>query len=276
MVPTYFNNISFFFFLFFYNHFWQSFSTIIYGNDLKICLFLSHNIMKRGRGRPRKAGYNRSQLIRLRNQYNKIKPSGVVKTTGTTVFPKRLLAKLKYSDNIQLAIVSASGLTDYRFNLNGLYDPDSSGTGHQPYGFDTTIGLYSRYRVYRCDWLITMPASVTDYYTCTVVPVNGSSTFSTSPVSRVAELPYSVTRNVSPNGNSVTFKGSIYLPKLNGCKQSEYMDDDRFTGTSGANPAEVMILHVCCNSETSSMTIYPNVELTYHAEFLDLNVQSQS
>lgn len=35
----------------------------------------------------------------------------------------------------------------YVFSANGLYDPDISGTGHQPYGFDQMMAMYNHYEV---------------------------------------------------------------------------------------------------------------------------------
>jgi len=198
------------------------------------------------------------------------------KINSTNVFPRRLVTKFKYNDNPAMAISAGAGITDYKFNLNGLYDPDSSGTGHQPYGFDESMALYSRYRVYKCSWRIVMPTVATDTYHCTVVAINGNSTYSTQPFSRVAELPSAVSRSIAPGGNSVTFSGTCYLPKLNGIRPAEFKNDDRFIGTSGANPAEVQQLHICLTCEGSSMSFFPTVQLIYYAELLDVNIVPQS
>ena len=45
--------------------------------------------------------------------------------------PSRYICKMKYSTNVATDING-----QYIFNLNSLYDPDRTGTGHQPYGFD--------------------------------------------------------------------------------------------------------------------------------------------
>lgn len=43
----------------------------------------------------------------------------------------------------------ASGLfgTEQIYRLSSLFDPDLTGTGHQPYGFDSFAALYYRYKV---------------------------------------------------------------------------------------------------------------------------------
>lgn len=227
----------------------------------------------------RKNGYKKLKSGRYAHSRSSKTMSGRRYTTTiktTNAFPKRMITKQKYMDAISMAITDAGATTDYYFNLNGLYDPDGSSSGHQPYGFDTAMTLYSRYRVYKCSWVITLPANTSQDYMATVLPVNGATSFSSTSQSIPGELPLAVTKIVTAGGNAVTFRGSCYLPKLNGVKPSEYKDDDRYIGTSAANPAEVMRLHIIASCVGSNMTIRPSVTLVYHAEFIDPNVLSQS
>lgn len=60
--------------------------------------------------------------------------------------PNSFKAKLVYQQTVQIdppAGTCASNL----FACNGLYDPDISGTGHQPRGFDEMMLLYEKYTV---------------------------------------------------------------------------------------------------------------------------------
>ena len=42
---------------------------------------------------------------------------------------------------------SAVSIANYRFVANGMYDPDVTGTGHQPLGFDEHASLFDKYCV---------------------------------------------------------------------------------------------------------------------------------
>jgi hypothetical protein len=42
---------------------------------------------------------------------------------------------------------SAGAPASYLFHANGLYDPDHTGAGHQPHGFDQIMALYKNYQV---------------------------------------------------------------------------------------------------------------------------------
>lgn len=65
---------------------------------------------------------------------------------GQLPVPNRMIVKMRYSDQATLDANSISAST-YTYTLNGLYDPDISGSGHQPMGFDQFSGLYQQYKV---------------------------------------------------------------------------------------------------------------------------------
>lgn len=61
-------------------------------------------------------------------------------------FPDRLSTKLVYADKINLSL-SSGGPNYYSFRMNSLFDPDYTGTGHQPQWFDQLAAIYRNYRV---------------------------------------------------------------------------------------------------------------------------------
>jgi hypothetical protein len=70
------------------------------------------------------------------------------RATGN-VFPTRLRRTLCYSDAYTL-VSTAGAVALQQFKVNSLFDPDSTGTGHQPRGFDqlcSATGPYKKYRV---------------------------------------------------------------------------------------------------------------------------------
>jgi len=54
--------------------------------------------------------------------------------------------KFKYFAEVGLN-AAAGALVDYVFSANGMYDPDITSTGHQPYAFDTMMSMYNHYTV---------------------------------------------------------------------------------------------------------------------------------
>jgi len=67
-------------------------------------------------------------------------------TTKNYPLPDSTIRTLKYCGqfSINAGIGSAGG---YTFSANGIWDPDISGTGHQPYGFDQLMAMYNHYEV---------------------------------------------------------------------------------------------------------------------------------
>lgn len=63
-----------------------------------------------------------------------------------TVFPQRLRCKLAYSDCVNVTTIG--GIDDYILRGNGPFDPDFTGVGSQPVGYDELSGIYHSYRVY--------------------------------------------------------------------------------------------------------------------------------
>lgn len=63
-----------------------------------------------------------------------------------TPLPQKLLVKMKYYDTFQIN-PSAGGIGSYIFSANGMYDPNITGGGHQPRGFDQLMTMYDHYTV---------------------------------------------------------------------------------------------------------------------------------
>ncbi len=56
---------------------------------------------------------------------------------------------LYYVTNLSLTAPNTGAVVSYVFSANGMFDPDITGTGHQPIGFDQMMALYEQYTVTR-------------------------------------------------------------------------------------------------------------------------------
>ncbi len=189
-----------------------------------------------------------------------------------TPWPTRTVTRLDYTD--QFDIVCTSGvLSVYTFNSNGLYDPDQTGTGHQPLGFDQYAAQYNRYRVLKMDYQVTFgnPAVSYSSFRCTVAHVNGS-TVPSSPA--MFEIPYSKQGVVGTYGNALTLRGSFNLTKLN-ADPAKYRIDDRYSALVTGNPTEVMYCHLAIMPNASA-TLRVHVKFVYHVEFYDIETPGSS
>lgn len=63
-------------------------------------------------------------------------------------FARSAFVKLRYVQRITLEPTAGGVADSHFFRCNSLYDPDYTGVGHQPIGFDEYANLYKHYTVY--------------------------------------------------------------------------------------------------------------------------------
>ena len=87
---------------------------------------------------------------RKRRYYRRRRRRGinVMRVRGLTGFPDQLVVKLKYTDQINLTNIVGYG--SYVYRMNSLFDPDLTGSGHQPLGFDQYAQLYRSFLCSPC------------------------------------------------------------------------------------------------------------------------------
>lgn len=64
-----------------------------------------------------------------------------------TPLPAQLKTQFRYAETFSMNPSLADVASTYLFSLNGLYDPNYTGIGHQPRGFDQLMALYDHYVV---------------------------------------------------------------------------------------------------------------------------------
>lgn len=225
---------------------------------------------------PRKIYKRKMRNMKNKRRYkrrSKLNTKLTLANRGIAPIADRYITRLKYVEQVLISN-TANIFTDYQFRLNSLFDPNSTGTGHQPYGFDQLAQLYNRYRVYKVNYTITVEPNNTNTGLVAVVCNNSTNSLSGADPGYVMEMPRSRYASIKIDSPTV-IRGSVYLPKLNGDPTIRYKSDDRFQAAVNANPAEVMILHMAlCPTITTQTRV--TFQLTYHAEFFDSNLLAQS
>lgn len=190
---------------------------------------------------------------------------------GLQPFASRYITKMKYSETAFLSIANSY---QYAFNLNSVFDPNQTGVGHQPYGFDQLTPIYNRYRVIGCKYVVNA------YSTTSAIRFGTICTNDGPPINNMSELaenPRAQTRVQLPNGNTMTISGNISIPKLMGRTKQQYMADDRFQAQVTASPAELALLTIYGAGLNDAVTdINVVVTLEYTVEFFDPKPIDQS
>lgn len=174
---------------------------------------------------------------------------------------------LRYSEYITLN--PGVGTTAYHtFSANGLFDPDISGVGHQPRGFDQWMQLYTRYVVTKAK--ITLQASNDNGTASALVGVAVTTDQLTSTdvrdftEGRIAS--YTIVAKDAPRTITQTFDLQSWK------KGVKIMSDDVISGTSGSNPGETYFFNVFAASLTNGLdqaTVPLYVTIEYEATLID-------
>lgn len=153
------------------------------------------------------------------------------------LFGQRTRRVVQYATQY-ISVTSGAGTAGaYVFSANGLYDPDITGTGHQPMGFDQMMIFYNHYTVTRSRCRIQCIATTVAQPTV-ALSVSGTTTLMTVPsqimeVGRVALLWLTGTGVANSHG---AVQASCNLRTFQGLNNT--IDDPDMRGDSSTNPAE--------------------------------------
>lgn len=188
--------------------------------------------------------------------------------------PSRYITKHKYSSAFTMDTV----INEYNWNINSLYDPDRTGFGHQPYGYDQLSGLYGKYRVIGCSYVISGIQADNPGTNIRLAcnPHNEAIVFSS--MDHMLESPRTKYIVQGAQGSPLkTLKGYVSIPSIVGKTKAQYMADDRYAATVGLNPAELAILTVRGGTMyNTNALVSATITLEFTVEWFDITQQNQS
>jgi hypothetical protein len=168
-----------------------------------------------------------------------------------------------------VAISLASTLANpgvYVLSLNGMYDPDTTGTGHQPRGFDQLMLLYDHYVVTHARVRVSFANSSTAVPAIGFVCVRDNATPSTNHTDYMestnttykslgVESSSSSVSNITVDVNPPAFLG-----------RRDPLSDPQLKGSNATNPDEGCSIHIGAYSSdlftTSSVLMQAVIEYT--------------
>jgi len=212
---------------------------------------------------------------RRRNRRNRITNWKKVVRFGTG-FPKQAIVTHKYIDNFNLASTTGAP-AGYVISCNGMFDPNISGTGHQPMYFDQFSAIYDHYVVIGSKITIKAAGNL-----ATSVPVviglfiNDDTTITTGTVQAISEQSSAKMFKMNTGGGQATTMTLNWSAKK--YFGGSIMSNTELQGTSAANPAEqsYFTIYVQSADGTASTTTVFWVEVEYIAVWKELKDIAQS
>jgi len=215
------------------------------------------------------AGYQQTKKRNIR-QTKAFKRYPINGTVGKPQpFPIRMVATLRYCETIA---VTSSLATIANFNMacNSIYDPNLSGTGHQPYGHDTYANIYNQYTVLRSKIKATPTKGGANTSMTYGVGIEDT-ILSAGSIDAWAERPTYTVTSTQPYSSTGSKPVIKYWDRA-----KRFPHEDLYRTVSapfGANPSEIEVFN-CVVQDTSGATslgtVYWFVEVEYTCEFYEL------
>lgn len=188
---------------------------------------------------------------------------------GLSGFAREQIRTLCYTDSFTLSN-TAGVLTEYQFRANSLYDPNFSGTGHQPFGFDQIAAFYNHYDVLSSTIKVSMIAPNAGYTTAVVTGVYLSDDSSAyADWHTYSEAKRGTNKIVAPFYAGATVTKSSFDKKKFFSKSA---DPGETTALVTASPAEEVLFHIWQQPVDQSSNSNPyqyTVEMTFKVRFFE-------
>lgn len=198
-------------------------------------------------------------------------------STKPYIIGKTSKASLRYSQNGTITGSAVQGsIGTWIMSANGCYDPDITGVGHQPRGFDQLMTLYDHYTVTNATITVRFVNNSTNSRPYVGIAVRDSSSafvdlvgvaeysnmvLSRKPLGRITTL------DSAGDSSFTSLTTRVNVSSFLGRKNA--MSDPELKGSASSNPAEQVYFHVIAGdphaSTPASIDIFTSV--TYDVVF---------
>jgi len=141
--------------------------------------------------------------------------------------------------------ITTGAVGSWVFRANDLFDPDFTGTGHQPMGFDQMMVFYNHFAVEKC--MIKVQAQNLSSNTCHVaMRLDANSTPLTVPdqLLEFGGLTTDVLEGKGVYGANKAFMLACDIPVVQGIPRRNITTDPNLRGDAATSPIEITYFHL--------------------------------
>lgn len=181
-------------------------------------------------------------------------------------FPAKQMARMRYSTDVTITPGTGSAGV-HTFAANGLFDPDITGTGHQPYGYDTYATLFFRYKVLKATIVVRPTSNTNCIYGVNISP-------QAAPI-----VDYDLIKERKGCRMAVCNSNAATDAVVQYYNSDYYGSDDNLHAFFTSNPSEIFYFNVWCTMQTASATGAArdfSVTITYDVEMWDPKALAKS
>lgn len=186
--------------------------------------------------------------------------------------PPQLWTEHRYCQSIEMFTANITGLvgSQYAFRLNSLFDPDITGVGHQPLGFDQMKLFYAKYVVNKVHIQIRI-IFADDPNTVLIAAVTPSSNIvwalSNKFVYELQEQPRVTVIAAGTSGaeERPTWDADFSIADIEGIPRSKVFNENNYAALATTNPQLSPLLLLAAGSwnEGVGKSVRFNVSMTY-------------
>lgn len=168
--------------------------------------------------------------------------------------PDRITTTLKYYEAVSRTS-TAGAFTSYFFSANGLYDPNTTGTGHQPMYFDQLTSMYNHYIVHSSYIAVKIiPFNTTGSSSGTAVIMgDDAASLTTSTISSAIEQKGAKWCNLPIYEDNQVYERTL-RHSYNKRRVFKNYKNTELVGTASANPAEGWYYVIALRSDDNATT----------------------
>lgn len=176
-----------------------------------------------------------------------------------------------YSDYSRSVDPGIAGCASYVYSLNGLYDPDISGVGGQPTGFDQYMALYGKYTVLKAKVIASCINYDSTTTQCCGVNIAGLPTTDTDPsvYLRNNNMGFQLLDQQGHNQSIAKFTFEVDISKLSSVN---IWTDGEFSGTASTNPENqwyLIVWNAAVDTTVNPAKCYWTTRIEYLVAFRD-------
>lgn len=228
-------------------------------------------------GKKERKGKSYSKRTKKVQKVAIVEPSSMklINSSARSPFGQKHTSNFRYCQ--QIAISSGVTCGVHSFRLNSMFDPDFTGTGHQPLFRDVFSDLYARYRVNSVKYRITILNNTYLYLMGVLATQDTSYNPATKQFQQIIEK-----RNVNwvpslINNEPKRIEGKVYCHTVAGVTRQAYRDERSYSGAVGSNPTLELFLTLF-GQDVGSATRNTDVmvELEFNTTYYEPKVQLQN
>lgn len=194
------------------------------------------------------------------------------------VFPRSWKRSLLYYDSPSIDPSVGGVVASYVFSANGMYDPNISGVGHQPLGFDQLMAAYDHYTVIGSKITVTFTNTDSSNSQLAGIFLTRNSATENDYVKIIENGKGNYVRLGTSGKDNATATLSLSAPIANFLGISKIMSEADLKGTDAANPAQECYFHIWAAPGVSvdSSVVRCDVLIEYIAVFTEPKLLAKS